>query len=241
MLRATARVHIPCDGRSLGAHPRHGDAARSRRTTTPDLLDAETRAPERSDSRVVRVVKRIGARASGRCWRRSRATLTGGGPADADADAAPRAPENGFGGLTAGRASTRSSVSGDRLPPAPWSNVIANPHGGFLVTERGGGFTWAANSYFYRLTPWHNDPVSDAVERGAVPAGRGDRRAVVRRRRRRSGGATPYTVRHGPGASFLRARARGHRHAPHGRHGRRRAGQALAAAAHQHAAPARAG
>jgi cyclic beta-1,2-glucan synthetase len=52
-------------------------------------------------------------------------------------------------------------VQGDHLPPAPWANVIANPHGGFIVSERGGGFTWAKNSYFFRLTPWHNDPVSD--------------------------------------------------------------------------------
>jgi cyclic beta-1,2-glucan synthetase len=41
--------------------------------------------------------------------------------------------------------------------------VIANPHGGFLVTERGGGFAWAGSSYFFRLTPWHNDPVNDPV------------------------------------------------------------------------------
>jgi cyclic beta-1,2-glucan synthetase len=29
------------------------------------------------------------------------------------------------------------------------------------VSERGAGCTWAQNSYFFRLTPWHNDPVSD--------------------------------------------------------------------------------
>ena len=46
------------------------------------------------------------------------------------------------------------------MPPAPWANVIANPRAGFIVTERGAGFTWAENSYFYRLTPWHNDPVA---------------------------------------------------------------------------------
>ena len=39
--------------------------------------------------------------------------------------------------------------------------MIANPHGGFLVSERGAGCTWAGNAYFYRLTPWHNDPVTD--------------------------------------------------------------------------------
>ena len=82
-------------------------------------------------------------------------------------------------------------VCGDHVPPAPWANVIANPHGGFVVTERGGGFTWAENSYFFRLTPWHNDPVSDPASEVALPARRGDRRALVRRRRRRSGVAPP--------------------------------------------------
>ena len=39
--------------------------------------------------------------------------------------------------------------------------MIANRNAGFCVTERGGGFAWVENSYFYRLTPWFNDPVSD--------------------------------------------------------------------------------
>jgi cyclic beta-1,2-glucan synthetase len=47
------------------------------------------------------------------------------------------------------------------LPPAPWINVVANPSVGFLVSESGGGYTWAGNSQLNRLTPWANDPVSD--------------------------------------------------------------------------------
>ena len=39
--------------------------------------------------------------------------------------------------------------------------MIANPSFGFLVTERGCGYTWAGNSQTNRLTPWSNDPVSD--------------------------------------------------------------------------------
>ncbi|MEX2584088.1 MAG: glucoamylase family protein [Gemmatimonadota bacterium] len=70
--------------------------------------------------------------------------------------------DNGIGGLNAD-GDYEIRVGGDSLPPAPWANVVGNPHGGFIVTERGGGFTWAENSYFYRLTPWHNDPVSDPV------------------------------------------------------------------------------
>jgi cyclic beta-1,2-glucan synthetase len=47
------------------------------------------------------------------------------------------------------------------LPPAPWTNVIANHRFGFLVTEGGAGYTWSGNSQLNRLTPWSNDPVSD--------------------------------------------------------------------------------
>jgi cyclic beta-1,2-glucan synthetase len=52
-------------------------------------------------------------------------------------------------------------LTGSDLPPAPWINVVGNPTGGFLVSEGGSGTTWAGNSFFYRLTPWHNDPVRD--------------------------------------------------------------------------------
>ncbi len=48
-----------------------------------------------------------------------------------------------------------------QVTPAPWINVIANEEFGFLISESGGGFTWAANSGENRLTPWTNDPVSD--------------------------------------------------------------------------------
>jgi cyclic beta-1,2-glucan synthetase len=47
------------------------------------------------------------------------------------------------------------------LPPAPWINVVANRHGGFLASESGLGCTWMCNSQQFRLTPWSNDPVSD--------------------------------------------------------------------------------
>ncbi|HEY7426134.1 MAG TPA: glucoamylase family protein [Gemmataceae bacterium] len=47
------------------------------------------------------------------------------------------------------------------LPPAPWVNVVANPFFGFLISESGGGYSWAGNSQSNRLTPWNNDPVCD--------------------------------------------------------------------------------
>jgi len=67
---------------------------------------------------------------------------------------------NGWGGFTpSGR---EYVIQLDESPtPAPWSNVLANPRFGTLVTESGGGFTWDGNSGESRLTPWSNDPVLD--------------------------------------------------------------------------------
>ncbi|MGV8907260.1 MAG: GH36-type glycosyl hydrolase domain-containing protein, partial [Acetobacterium sp.] len=45
--------------------------------------------------------------------------------------------------------------------PLPWTNVIANPDFGFIVTESGSGYTWYKNSRENKLTPWSNDEVSD--------------------------------------------------------------------------------
>ena len=54
-----------------------------------------------------------------------------------------------------------TAAGGPALPPAPWTNVLANPGFGCLVTEAGLGYSWAGNSQLNRLTPWSNDPVSD--------------------------------------------------------------------------------
>jgi cyclic beta-1,2-glucan synthetase len=199
MLRATARVHIPCDGRSLG---------KILATSVPDELPADDfddlpvipRAPARSDSRVSRAVRRISAgipallaplTAPISVFRSSRI--------QAATEARELTLDNGFGGLT-DEGDYEIRVNGDQVPPAPWANVIANGHGGFVVTERGGGFTWAENSYFFRLTPWHNDPASDPVSE------------VIYLKDTETGElwcATPgpireeaaYTVCHGPGSS----------------------------------------
>ena len=74
----------------------------------------------------------------------------------------PLAFDNGYGGLDVND-DYHVRVRDGNLPPAPWSNVIANADGGFQVSERGSGCTWAESSYFYRLTGWQNDPVSDPI------------------------------------------------------------------------------
>jgi cyclic beta-1,2-glucan synthetase len=73
----------------------------------------------------------------------------------------PRLFDNGMGGFTLDGREYVISLRGSERPPAPWTNVLANPDFGCLVTEAGGGYTWAGNSQMNRLTPWSNDPVSD--------------------------------------------------------------------------------
>ena len=69
---------------------------------------------------------------------------------------------NGLGGFTPTAASMRS-ISGRMLSRRlPWINVMANPVFGALVSESGSGCCWYGNSQSNRLTPWNNDPISDA-------------------------------------------------------------------------------
>ena len=49
----------------------------------------------------------------------------------------------------------------EKSTPLPWSHIMANPVFGTLVTEAGGGFTWAENSHENQVTPWRNDIVGD--------------------------------------------------------------------------------
>ena len=86
----------------------------------------------------------------------------------AELPAEPLSFFNGYGGFTVDGLEYRITVAKDprqpalsQLPPAPWSNVVANPLFGFVATESGLGNSWSENSYSNRLTPWNNDPVVD--------------------------------------------------------------------------------
>jgi cyclic beta-1,2-glucan synthetase len=70
---------------------------------------------------------------------------------------------NGLGGFADGGREYVVAVDDGQRTPAPWINVVANPSFGFLVSAGGAGFTWALNSQQNQLTPWSNDPVSDAT------------------------------------------------------------------------------
>ena len=109
---------------------------------------------------------------------------------------------NGVGGFTPDGSEYVITLAPGKTTPAPWVNVLANPDFGTVISENGVAYTWSENAHEFRLTPWHNDPVSDASgealylrdeETGhfwsptPLPA-----RA-----------ATPYVVRHGFGYSVF--------------------------------------
>ncbi len=73
---------------------------------------------------------------------------------------------NGYGGFSADGSEyvmrlPYQGAAGLKLPPMPWTNVLANPQCGCVVSEKGAGAMWSGNSREHRLTPWRNDPVSD--------------------------------------------------------------------------------
>ncbi len=68
---------------------------------------------------------------------------------------------NGLGGFTRDGREYVITMAQDQLPPAPWVNVIANADFGTVISESGAAYTWGENAHEFRLTPWHNDPVTD--------------------------------------------------------------------------------
>lgn len=68
---------------------------------------------------------------------------------------------NGIGGFIDNGKNYELNFAPGITTPMPWSNVMANPRFGCLVTESGGGFTWTENSRENKLTTWANDPVAD--------------------------------------------------------------------------------
>jgi cyclic beta-1,2-glucan synthetase len=115
---------------------------------------------------------------------------------------------NGLGGFTPdGREYVISTARG-QVTPAPWVNVLANPHFGTVVSENGLAYTWSENAHEFRLTPWYNDPISDSS--GEVFYIRDEERGHFwSPMPLPSRGATPYVTRHGFGYSVFEHTERG--------------------------------
>jgi len=68
--------------------------------------------------------------------------------------------DNGIGGFTSDGREYVMTLGPGRTTPTAWSNVMANERFGTVVDEGGGAYTWAENCHEFRLTAWHNDPVT---------------------------------------------------------------------------------
>ena len=106
---------------------------------------------------------------------------------------------NGLGGFARAGREYVTVLGEGQWTPAPWVNVVANPNFGFQVSESGSGHTWSVNSRENKITPWTNDPVSDAPgetfyvrdeDRGVVW---GPTSLPIREE------SSPYVIRHGQG------------------------------------------
>ena len=75
---------------------------------------------------------------------------------------------NGLGGFTRDGHEYVITLQPGQMTPAPWVNVLANPHFGTVVSESGAAYTWVENSHEFRLTPWSNDPVQDPTGEALV-------------------------------------------------------------------------
>ena len=98
-------------------------------------------------------------------FRQLRAPRTPDGPATAPDVTAPRRDLlffNGIGGFAPDGREYVIRLGPGQTTPAPWVNVLSNQHFGSVISEAGAAYTWSENAHQFRLTPWDNDPVSDA-------------------------------------------------------------------------------
>ena len=109
---------------------------------------------------------------------------------------------NGLGGFSANGREYVITTEPGHVTPAPWSNVLANAQFGTIVSESGPSYTWSENAHEFRLTPWNNDPVSDASGEAFYirdeESGRFWSPSPLPAR-----GTTPYVARHGFGYSVF--------------------------------------
>ncbi|MGA2362560.1 MAG: glucoamylase family protein [Candidatus Aminicenantales bacterium] len=113
---------------------------------------------------------------------------------------------NGLGGFTPdGREYVMTTAPG-QVTPAPWVNVLANPHFGTVISESGLACTWSENAHEFRLTT--NDPVSDSS--GEAFYLRDEERGHFWSPTPLPGrGSQPYVSRHGFGYSVFEHTERG--------------------------------
>ena len=122
---------------------------------------------------------------------------------------------NGTGGFTPDGREYVITLAEGRSTPLPWSNVLANPGFGTVVSEGGSAYTWSENAHEFRLTPMAQRSGARCQRRSLLPARRGDGALLVA-----GAAALPgqRRLRHPSRLRLQRVRA------PRGRHRRRAVG-----------------
>ncbi|MGZ8346996.1 MAG: GH36-type glycosyl hydrolase domain-containing protein, partial [Allosphingosinicella sp.] len=116
--------------------------------------------------------------------------------------------DNGIGGFSPDGREYVIHLQAGETTPAPWVNVLANDAFGTLVTEAGGGYTWAGNSGENRLTPWTNDPVTDPPVESLYLRDE-ETAAIWSATPAPAGRDAAFEIRHGAGYSRWRSRSHG--------------------------------
>lgn len=179
-----------------------------------DLVSAETRATLYSVARAVFVGAR-GTLADQLQRRTATADVPSGLRQPRTTDntrtelTSPPPPEffNGLGGFTDDGREYQINLEAGQTTPAPWINVIANPHFGFQVSADGGGYTWALNSRENQLTQWCNDPVTDRPGEVLYVRDEDDGTLWSPTLAPMHDASAPFRVRHGHGYSVFEHRA----------------------------------
>ena len=116
--------------------------------------------------------------------------------------------DNGLGGFSPDGGEYCIYLEPGQATPAPWINVIANPHFGFLASESGLGVSWSENSGENRLSPWGNDPVSNQPAEALYL--RDEETAMVWSPTQQPAPApAPYLARHGAGYTIFEHHSHG--------------------------------
>ena len=162
----------------------------ARKQTLADAVHALIRMPELQMAEPLAATKPIAKRIAT--------------PVNAPVDTHSLAFANGVGGFDVSSGEYAIAFTPDNRPPVPWTNVIANPHFGTLVTDRGMGFTWSLDSVENKLTVPYNDPLSSLT--GEAIYVRDDQTGEFWSPLPVIGGINnSYEVRHGQGYSIYRA------------------------------------
>ncbi|MBI4885900.1 MAG: carbohydrate-binding protein [Acidobacteria bacterium] len=137
-----------------------------------------------------------------------------GAPPDRPVAVPDLALSNGTGGFADDGREYAIVLEGDQETPLPWTNVIANPRFGTIVSASGSASTWSENSRENRLTPFASDPVIDPTGEALFIRDElsGDSWSVTAGPMARTVSSGRFLIRHAAGVSHFLRTTRAIRH-----------------------------